>query len=126
MTHALFGLLQGLLDRVPQGESLLERLTVAYNDNEGVDLDETLQLCLRREMHTLEEQVSNVKAGLLTWLDHLLRVLELQREFETKFLEIQEVMRSVENFVDTTFNVRSRKTFKESIEECSVSQTTSF
>ena len=104
-------------------------MTVSYNDSELVDIDETLQLCLRRELHALGEQISNLRAGLRTWLDHLQRVGELQQEFEVKFRKIEESMKVVARFVDHEPLVvvvvddeeEGQKSVKSLIEECAVS-----
>ena len=47
-------------------------------------------------------QVSNLKAGLLTWLDHLQRVLAIKEELDEKFIRVKETLKNVETFVETT------------------------
>ena len=70
-------------------------------------------------------QVSNLKAGLLTWLDHLQRVLAIKEELDEKFIRVKETLKNVETFVETTTAADDRTTFapsttKQQLEECAV------
>ena len=70
-------------------------------------------------------QVSNLKAGLLTWLDHLQRVLSIKEELDEKFIRVKETLKNVETFVETTTAAHDRttsapSTTKQQLEECAV------
>ena len=86
-----------------------------------IDIDETVQLCLQRELHTLNEQVSNLKAGLLTWLDHLQSVLILQEEFDVKYQQVRQTLEAIEKFIESSTEVKSGNTTKQLLEESVVS-----
>jgi hypothetical protein len=96
-------------------------LTVSYGEKELIDIDETVQLCLQRELHILNEQVSNLKAGLLTWLDHLQSVLILQEEFDVKYQQVRQTLEAIEKFIESSSEVKSGNTTKQLLEESVVS-----
>ena len=77
-------------------------------------------------------QVSNLKAGLLTWLDHLQRVLSIKEELDEKFIRVKETLKNIETFVETTTatttptmaaddrTTSAPSTTKQQLEECAV------
>ena len=111
---------QQLLDRVPHGESLVESLTVSYRGSDLTSIDETIQLCVTRELRAIDEQVSNVKAGLRTWLHHLDKVSAIKNDFDARFGKVEGSLKNVESFVDSASELGA-KNIKQLLEEFAVS-----
>ena len=91
-----------LLERVPRGEDLSRDLTnqlrqlLPSQDSGCGDGAASLRL----ELHNLQERISNLRAGLLTWQDHLLRVRELMLEAIRLAGEGEELMEEPRQLVE--------------------------
>lgn len=53
-------------------------------------------------MDILQERLSSLKAGLLTWLDHLLRIQQKAENYEVLMKKIQIVLDEPEKHIQTS------------------------
>ena len=55
------------------------------------------------ELHSLQERLSSLKAGLRTWLDHLNRLKSLVAEFESKTETVSSIIKKAQEHVDQPY-----------------------
>merc|ERR1711915_373036 len=75
--------IENLLDRMPLGEKLFKDLVSRQNELQN-NYDSNTISSIRIELHSLQERISSLRAGLRTWMDHLLRVQRLASECDEK------------------------------------------
>merc|ERR1711915_528214 len=75
--------IENLLDRMPLGEKLFKDLVSQQNELQN-NYDSNTISSIRIELHSLQERISSLRAGLRTWMDHLLRVQRLASECDEK------------------------------------------
>jgi hypothetical protein len=97
-----------LLQRVPRGEQLakelagqLRQLLLTTNPPDDDNSCYDGAAALRLELHGLQERISNLRAGLLTWQDHLTRVQQLLAEAEQLGAQCAAVMAEPRQLVET-------------------------
>jgi hypothetical protein len=91
-----------LLDRVPRGEQLARQLAaqlpqLLISDSRS---DSCGSAAVRLELHNMQERISSLRAGLLTWQDHLKRVQQLLAEAEQLAADSAAVMEAPRQLVD--------------------------
>jgi hypothetical protein len=91
-----------LLDRVPRGEQLARQLAAQLP--QLLITDSSSSSCgsaaVRLELHNMQERISSLRAGLLTWQDHLKRVQQLLAEAEQLAADSAAVMEAPRQLVD--------------------------
>jgi hypothetical protein len=90
-----------LLQRVPRGEQLARELA---NQQRQLLTDSCCDgaVVIRMELHNMQERISSLRAGLLTWQDHLTRVKQLLADAERLAGEATAVLVEPRQLVETT------------------------
>ena len=81
--------IQQLLEKVPTGEKLFKQLAGQQAELKS-HYDSSSLAWVRVEVHGLQERLSSLKAGLLTWSDHLVRLDHLVGQTEQLEREISQ------------------------------------
>jgi hypothetical protein len=90
-----------LLDRVPRGEQLARQLAAQLPQLLDTDSSSSCgSAAVRLELHNMQERISSLRAGLLTWQDHLKRVQQLLAEAEQLAADSAAVMEAPRQLVD--------------------------
>jgi hypothetical protein len=89
-----------LLDRVPRGEQLARQLAAQLPQLLISDSSSCGSAAVRLELHNMQERISSLRAGLLTWQDHLKRVQQLLAEAEQLAADSASVMEAPRQLVD--------------------------
>jgi hypothetical protein len=89
-----------LLDRVPRGEQLARQLAAQLPQLLISDSSSCGSAAVRLELHNMQERISSLRAGLLTWQDHLKRVQQLLAEAEQLVADSAAVMEAPRQLVD--------------------------
>jgi len=90
-----------LLDRVPRGEQLARQLAAQLPQLLITDSSSSCgSAAVRLELHNMQERISSLRAGLLTWQDHLKRVKQLLAEAEQLAADSAAVMEAPRQLVD--------------------------
>lgn len=74
--------LHKLLQRIPRGEQLARELAAQQRQLLTDSCGDSIATPLRLDLHNMQERISSLRAGLLTWQDHLRRVTQLLAEAE--------------------------------------------
>ncbi|XP_059468676.1 muscle-specific protein 300 kDa-like [Neocloeon triangulifer] len=87
-------LIKNLLDKIPEGLAQLDNLK-----QQQLHLlefsDRTLAASIQMEHAAITQRINNLQAGLETWRDFLLRVLDLHTKFDQQATEIQGTLNEV-------------------------------
>jgi hypothetical protein len=89
-----------LLDRVPRGEQLARQLAAQLPQLLITDSSSCGSAAVRLELHNMQERISSLRAGLLTWQDHLKRVQQLLADAEQLAADSAAVMEAPRQLVD--------------------------
>ena len=89
-----------LLERIPAGERLLAQLSAQQKDLRS-NFDSSSLASVRQSLHSFQERLSSVRAGLLTWSDHLNRLDLLKAEEQRLSAQISQQMESPARLVET-------------------------
>ncbi len=89
-----------LLDRVPRGEQLARQLAAQLPQLLISDSSSCGSAAVRLELHNMQERISSLRAGLLTWQDHLKRVQQLLAQAEQLAADSASVMEAPRQLVD--------------------------
>jgi len=74
----------------------------SYGNSQCVVMDTTnhaLAFCLSKELNYIHDHISNIKAGLKTWQDHLLRIQELEKMFDSLLLSLEPLSTEIQEFL---------------------------
>ena len=99
---------QNLLTQVPEGEAMVADLKTQLKvilkpqSDPASPSDEALEKGLKLEVHALTDRISSLKAGLLTWIDHLERVARLQTDHDAEAGEVTALLNDIEKVVAET------------------------
>eukprot|EP00092_Neocalanus_flemingeri_P025196 GFUD01027327.1.p1 GENE.GFUD01027327.1~~GFUD01027327.1.p1 ORF type:complete len:2646 (+),score=708.19 GFUD01027327.1:241-8178(+) len=89
-----------LLKKMPHGEKLLKDL-IAQQTELQANYDSNTISSVRIELHSIQERISSLRAGLRTWRDHLQRIQRLATECENKEQKASEAMDEPKEILDT-------------------------
>merc|ERR1712106_990664 len=89
-----------LLEKMPLGEKLLKDLVTQQTELQA-NYDSNTISSVRIELHSIQERISSLRAGLRTWKDHLLRVQRLASECDDKEKKALQAMEEPKDILDT-------------------------
>merc|ERR1712106_114183 len=89
-----------LLEKMPLGEKLLKDLVTQQTELQA-NYDSNTISSVRIELHSIQERISSLRAGLRTWKDHLLRVRRLASECDEKEKKALQAMEEPKDILDT-------------------------
>jgi len=89
-----------LLEKMPLGEKILKDL-VAQQAELQANYDSNTISSVRIELHSIQERISSLRAGLRTWKDHLHRVQRLASECDEKEEKALQAMEKPKEILDT-------------------------
>ena len=89
-----------LLEKVPTGEKLF-KLLAGQQSELKTQYDSASVSWVRVELHGVQERLSSLKAGLLTWSDHLARLDHLAAQTDQLEREISEELEEPSALVDS-------------------------
>merc|ERR1712079_50032 len=98
--------IQQLLDKLPKGETLYKQL-VLVQCNLKSNFNSSVMSSTRSEVHCLQERLSSLKAGLLTWMDHLQRIEELSANCENLSKHIDDQLATYDAHIESLLPVLS-------------------
>jgi hypothetical protein len=104
-----------LLDRVPRGDQLARQLAAQLPQLLIADSSSSCggSAAVRLELHNMQERISSLRAGLLTWQDHLKRVQQLLAEAEQLAADSAAVMEAPRQLVDADLPSRMESVYDE-------------
>merc|ERR1712079_706996 len=98
--------IQQLLDKLPKGEKLYKQL-VLVQCNLKSNFNSSVMSSTRSEVYCLQERLSSLKAGLLTWMDHLQRIEELSANCENLSKHIDDQLATYDAHIESLLPVLS-------------------
>lgn len=76
------------------------QLVNSYGNGQFViDNSHALAFCLSKELNYIQDHISSMRAGLKTWLDHLDRIQELERNFDTLHESLESISEEISKFL---------------------------
>jgi len=89
-----------LLSKMPHGDKLLKDLLAQQTELQA-NYDSNTMSSVRIELHNIKDRISSLRAGLRTWMDHLLRVQRLATECEEKEQKATQAMEEPQEILET-------------------------
>ncbi len=75
-------------------------LVSSYGNGQFViSTSHALAFCLSKELNYIQDHISSMRAGLKTWLDHLERIQELERNFDSLFESLASTLDKIDEFL---------------------------
>merc|ERR1712045_58256 len=96
--------IQSLLEKIPTGEKLFKQLSSVQSDLK-TSFNSSVLHSVKSELHSCQERLSSLKAGLLTWNDHLKRLEQLSTECKDLKEKIEGDLKHPEDHLNTAIPV---------------------
>lgn len=95
--------IERLLEKLPKGEKDAEKLGKQHKQLLNY-CDNALATSIRMEHAVITQRISNLRAGLQTWRDFLIKIIKLGENYEKQVQSTQIVFQEIQEILTTTTN----------------------